>query len=86
MIQIQDTFRQKACGNDYFYATMADGKHEATITVCRGDFGYIGVCVHNAANRAWRGLGKQFPTVEAALANYKTPAIRSMIEEAVRMA
>jgi hypothetical protein len=66
----------------YFFAEMIAGKHHASFA-----FGPLGVqvCVHNAANRAWKGLGKQFSSTEAALANYKTAEIRSMIQEAARM-
>lgn len=66
----------------YFFAEMRSGKHHATFA-----FGPLGVqvCVHNAANRAWKGLGKNFPSTAAALANYKTADIRSMIETADSM-
>jgi hypothetical protein len=86
MIQITETIRNQALGNDYLYVTMETEKHSATITVCRGESGYIGVCVHNAANRVWRKFGKQFATAADAIANYKTPAIKAMIETACEMA
>jgi hypothetical protein len=66
----------------YFYAEMVSGKHHASFAFAPD---YVQVCVHNASNRVWRGMGKRFATVEAAIANYKTAAVRSMIEEAARM-
>ena len=83
-IIIKKTTEQKALGNDYRYVEMASGKHEATVGVCRcnGELQHVTVIVHNAANRAWRGLGKRFNTVAEALAKYKTPEIRAMIEHA----
>lgn len=56
------------------------GKHHATIAVAHG--ADVQVIVHNAANRCWRGLGKNYPTVDAALAAYKTPEVRAIIQAA----
>ncbi|NDD55825.1 hypothetical protein EBZ39_18495 [bacterium] len=79
---ITDTSRQTALGNEYLYVEMQCGKHAALVVVCRGATNYVQVVVQNAMNRAWRGMGKRFATVEAAMAAYKTDAIRSMIQTA----
>jgi hypothetical protein len=70
-------------GGLYFTAELESGKHSA-IVVCRARGG-LQVIVQNAANRCWKGMGKSFPTGEAALAAYKTPEIRAMISEALRL-
>jgi hypothetical protein len=67
----------------YFYCEMRAGKHHVTVAVAPN---HLQIIVHNASNRCWRGLGKQFPNLAAALAYYKTPAVRSMLELAVAQA
>jgi hypothetical protein len=81
-INVIDTSRQNALGNEYVYVEMQCGKHAALVVVCRGASNYVQVVVQNAMNRAWRGMGKRFATVEAAVAAYKTDAIRGMIQTA----
>jgi hypothetical protein len=84
-INIVETKKQTALGNEYLYVEMQCGKHSALVVVCRGASNYVQVVVQNAMNRAWRGMGKRFATVEAALAAYKTDAIRGMIATACQM-
>lgn len=67
----------------YFYSEMRAGKHHVTVAVAPK---YLQVIVHNASNRCWRGMGKQFPNLAAALAYYKTPEVRAMLELAVAQA
>lgn len=83
---ITDTSRQTALGNEYLYVELQCGKHSALVVVCRGATSYVQVVVQNAMNRAWRGMGKRFATAEAAVAAYKTDAIRCMIETACGIA
>jgi len=84
-ISIIKTDTQKALGNDYLYAEMECGKHSALVVVCRGATEYVQVIVQNAANRAWRGMGKRFANMEAAINAYKTEAIRTMIQTACEL-
>ena len=79
---ITDTTRQTALGNEYVYVELQCGKHSALVVVCRGASNYVQVIVQNAMNRAWRGMGRRFANVEAAMAAYKTAAVRKMIETA----
>jgi len=79
---ITDTTRQTALGNEYVYVELQCGKHSALVVVCRGASNYVQVIVQNAMNRAWRGMGRRFANVEAAMAAYKTAAVRTMIETA----
>lgn len=67
----------------YFYVDLASGKHSVSIAVRPNG---LQVIVQNASNRAWRGMGKSFADKAAALAAYKTPEIRAMIEKAVELA
>ena len=83
---ITDTSRQTALGNEYLYVELVCGKHSALVVVCKGASNYVQVIVQNAMNRAWRGMGRRFATVDAALAAYKTAAVRTMIEAACEMA
>jgi hypothetical protein len=61
----------------YFYVELRLGKRHLSVVITPHN---VQVCVHNASNRVWRGMGKSFPALEAALDNYSTPAVRSMIE------
>ena len=79
---ITETRRQTALGNDYVYVELQCGKHSALVVVCRGASNYVQVIVQNAMNLAWRGMGRRFASVEAAMAAYKTAAVRTMIETA----
>jgi len=63
----------------YFYASMEAGKHSLTVAIAPE---HVQVIVENAANRAWRGMGKRFENMAAALGNYKTPEIRAMLQAA----
>jgi hypothetical protein len=81
-INVIETSRQTALGNEYLYVEMQCGKHAALVVVCRGATNYVQVVVQNAMNRAWKGMGKRFANLESALKSYKTEAIRSMIATA----
>lgn len=63
----------------YFFCEMRSGRHHATVTVAPK---HLEVCVHNANNRAWRGPGRRFETLELVITYYKTPAIRAMAKYA----
>lgn len=86
VIQVKDVTKQQACGNDYTYVEMVCEKHSALVIVVKGTRNYIQVIVQNASNRAWRKFGKEFATIADAVKNYKTAAIRSMIEHAAEVA
>lgn len=84
-VNVIDTSRQTALGNEYLYVEMQCGKHSALVVVCKGSSNYVQVVVQNAVNRAWRGMGKRFASLESALLAYKTDAIRGMIRAACEM-
>jgi hypothetical protein len=84
-INVIETSRQTALGNEYLYVEMQCGKHAALVVVCKGATNYVQVIVQNAMNRAWRGMGKRFASLESALKAYKTEAIRGMIATACEM-
>jgi hypothetical protein len=85
-INVIDTSRQTALGNEYLYVEMQCGKHAALVVVCRGATNYVQVIVQNAMNRAWKGMGKRFANLDLALKSYKTEAIRGMISTACDIA
>jgi hypothetical protein len=66
----------------YFSAELECGAHAALVVVAPS---YIAVVVRNASNAAHRGMGKEFPTLDAALAYYKTAAIGAMLRTAVKL-
>ena len=85
MIQVvaDETKTYSNLGNTYRFVEMICGTHHASVSICTGGSNpHVNVIVHNASNRAWNRLGKVFPTAEAAKANYKTAAIRAMIDHA----
>lgn len=69
-------------GSTYRFVEMICGTHHASVSICTGSNPHVNVIVHNASNRAWNRMGKVFPTIEAAKANYKTAAIRAMLDHA----
>lgn len=50
-----------------------------SIVVITGSY-EVRVIVQNASHRCWRGLGKGFPTLAAARLNYKSEAVRAMLD------
>jgi hypothetical protein len=81
-IQILNTSRQKYNNlGDWLFIEMQSGKQHATVSVGPDE---INVCVHNASNQVWRGTGRRFPSADAAIAAYKTGAVKEMIRLAVK--
>lgn len=66
----------------YFYADMSNGKHSLAVAIKPHG---VQVVVCNASHRAWRRMGKEFPTMDAALAYYRTDAIRAMLTRAAEL-
>lgn len=80
---ISDTTESYAnLGSTYRYVQMECGKHRAMVAVVTGKHPHLTVMVDNASHRAWRRLGRDFASAEAAKANYKTAEIRAMIDYA----
>jgi len=67
----------------YFFAELTSGKHSIALSASAGEVRVI--VTSNASHRAWRGLGKAFGSYAEAIANYKTPEVRAMLEEAQRL-
>lgn len=63
----------------YKYFTILAGNKEVAVTKFDGKTSYVNVIVKNAAHRAFKGTGKDFKTVEAAIASYKDQTIKSML-------
>ena len=72
-------------GNTYRLIELATEKHSLVIQFVSGNQNYVTVIVNNASHRAWKKFGKDFPTVEDAINNYKTAAIRQIIEFAATL-
>lgn len=54
-----------------------------SISVNFENSGGVRICVKNASHRVWRGFGKHFDTVEAALENYKSAKAKTLIRAAL---
>ena len=74
-IQILDQQR----GPHGFYFRAACDKITALVTVHSWGFQ---ICCENNAHKVWRGMGKHFPTLEAALAGYKSGEMKAIIQAA----
>jgi hypothetical protein len=61
------------------YFTLRTRKTSATIS--RNRLG-VQVVKHNASHRVWKGLGRNFPDFESALAGYKSADMRTLIRSA----
>jgi len=69
--------------NDFFHSVeLFCEKKSAYISL--DNRGVVNVLCKNAANRAWRGMGRFFDSWEQALAAYKSAAMKAMIELAQR--
>lgn len=75
MIQVTSSGKHDA----FRFVEMQMEKHSAYVSTS-GD--RVTVLCQNAANRAWRGMGKSFDSFEAAIAAYKSSAMKTMIEHA----
>jgi hypothetical protein len=65
--------------NDSHLIELTCGNQSAHIWIAPW---YVQVCNQNASHKVWRGMGKRFNNLQAALTNYKSAAMRSMIEAA----
>lgn len=57
-------------------AVMQCGKVKMSVSVNRG---YVWAVVHNASNRAWKGYGKAYRSLEEAYKNYRSPQAQAML-------
>lgn len=74
-VQINEVTKQ----NGYTYISLSCEKMSANVAV--GPHG-VRVVNRNASHRAWGGMGKQFDNFAEAKANYKSSAMKSIIEAA----
>lgn len=65
--------------NDSHLLELTCGNQSAHIWVAPW---YVQVCSQNASHKVWRGMGKRFDNLQAALAGYKSSAMRAMIQAA----
>lgn len=75
---IRDT-AENVSGITYRTVHLSTERQSLVAIVATGKTSYIRVIVQNAAHKAYRGFGKQFTTIQAALANYKNADIRAML-------
>ena len=63
----------------WHYAEMTCGKKSCFVSV---NAYAVTVCCKNAAHRAWSGSGRMFDNFAQAVAAYRSPEMRAMIETA----
>jgi len=66
--------------------TMNAGSDDVFVGVSRGLFQRVEVCVLNASHRAYRRSGRLFADWDAAMAAYKSAAVRAVIAHAKELA
>lgn len=81
-ILITNNSQETINGVTYKTVSAICGKKEASITIRSGRMTGINVTVRNAMQKAWRGMGKEFDTIEQAIENYKSTEIKSIIKAA----
>lgn len=70
----------------YYSAEARCGKHSVLVVVADGisRFGrgrpYVRVCVQNASNRAWRGMGNEYANEAAAVEHFRTAEVKAIIQ------
>ncbi len=78
-IQITDSSTSTSNGTTYTTYVLATEKKSIYLMIVTGARPYVNVVVNNASHQAYRGMGKEFATLQAAEANYKCPQIKAMI-------
>lgn len=79
-MELQIINQQSMSSGRYFEAAV--GKIAASVWVSATS-GHLTVCCLNASHRAWGKLGRTFRSVEEALAAYKSPQMKAIINAAV---
>ena len=71
----------------YTYKTFEAVYNNKTVSVMQvtGNSNYVVVMYKNAAHKAYRGMGKQFSTIQEALNNYKDASIKAIIEASITL-
>ena len=67
----------KTRGDNVTYFNATCGKTSAHVSIYTD--GRVGVCVLNASHRAWKRMGKYFASLDLALQNYKSEAVRQIL-------
>ena len=80
MIQVTSEMTQTIGNSEYRYIGLATEKAAINVTIASGFDSHVRVIVQNASHRAWRGVGKRFNTLAEAIANYKSGAVKAMLE------
>lgn len=62
-----------------FCSEIGHGKTRAFVAQSRWG---VTVCTLNASHRAWKGPGRSFTNLAAALAAYKSPAMQAILQRA----
>lgn len=77
--------------NGVSYISLSTEKHNIEVVIRKGEtyLAPVTVANRNASSRAWNrqfSAGKDFNSVEEAIANYKTATIKEMIKVAAEIA
>ena len=70
-IKRDETNEYPVQGNTMRSVTVDAGGLGIIVILCSGKQTYCAVVVQNASHRAWRGMGKQYPSLAEAQSHYK---------------
>lgn len=79
-VLLSETTKQNINGSLYRSITGICENREVSVIIVTGNSSYVNVTVKNASHKVWKGMGKDFPTIEAAIANYKDSKIKAIIK------
>ena len=67
--------------NGYTYKTFTAiyNNKEVSVMKVTGNRNFVNIMYKNAMSKAYRGMGKEFDTIEQALENYKDVSIKAII-------
>ena len=75
---------ERVTGTTAQYFTIGTDRQTTSVTIHKD--GRVGVLVHNASHRAWRGFGKTYNSQEKALEQFRGDKTRAAIRYAAELA
>lgn len=85
-MQVQITEKLSNVEGNYAYSVFAAeaGNTKATVSIVENSvnvaLNYCGVIVDNAAHKVWRGPGRQFSSIDAAILHYRSGEVKAILE------
>ena len=80
LINKESTFTANETTYFEFDATIEN--RNVAVMIVSGKSNYVNVRVKNASHKVWKGMGKDFATIDEAVSNYKDGKIKAIIQSA----